>query len=84
MMLTLMVKKTIGVRRLRPGAPEEALSSGEALRVKKRDGETFELRRVDSVVPDILANLDRIREEIPATDPAHPANLARMVVENRE
>jgi len=79
-----MATKTISGSQLRHGAPEEALSPGEAVRVKKRDGKVFELRRVDSGGRDILADLDQILEEIPTTGPAHATDLARVVIEDRE
>ncbi|MBM3883070.1 MAG: hypothetical protein FJ387_25695 [Verrucomicrobia bacterium] len=79
-----MPTKTISGRQLRHGAPEEALSPGEAVRVKKRDGKVFELRRVDSGGRDILAELDQILEEIPTTGPARSIDLARIVIEDRE
>lgn len=79
-----MGTKTISGRQLRHGAPEEALSPGEFVRVKKRDGKIFELRRVDSGGRDILADLDQIFEEIPKTGPAHPTDLARVIIEDRE
>ena len=84
MVLAPLATKTISGRQLRHSAPEEALSPGEAVRVKKRDGKTFELRRVDMGGRDILADLDQILEEIPTTGPARPTDLARMVIEDRE
>ncbi len=84
MLLAHMAMKTISGRQLRHGAPEEALSPGETVRVKKRGGKVFELRRVDAGGRDILADLDQLLEEIPATGPAHPTNLARIVIEDRE
>lgn len=79
-----MATKTISGRQLRHGAPEETLSPGESVRVKKRDGKVFELRRVDTGERDILAGLDQIMEEIPRTGPAHATNLARIIIEDRE
>jgi len=79
-----MATKTISGRQLRHGAPEEALSPGEAVRVKKRDGKIFELRRLDSGSRDILAELDRILEEIPTTGPKEPTDLAGIILEDRE
>ncbi len=84
MVLGRMATKTISGRQLRHGAPEESLSPGEAVRVKKRPGKTFELRRVDSGKRDILASLDQILEEIPRTGPTRRTNLARVVLEDRE
>lgn len=61
---TPVATKTISGRQLRHGAPEESVSPGEAVRLKRRDGKVFELRRVDSGGWDILTDLDRILEEI--------------------
>lgn len=83
-MLALMAPKTISGRQLRHGTPEEALSPGQAVRVKKRDGKLFELRRLDSGGRDILADLDRILEEIPQEGPASKTDLARIIIEGRE
>jgi hypothetical protein len=52
--------------------------------MKKRNGRSFELRRVDSGGRDILAALDQILEEIPRTGSAHPTDLARIIIEDRE
>ena len=79
-----MATKTISGRQLRHGAPEEALSPGEMVRVKKRDGKTFELRRVDSGERDILRDLDQVLEEVPTSGKPHPTNLARIIIEDRE
>ena len=84
MVLALLATKTISGRQLRHGAPEEALSPGETVRVKKRDGKIFELRRVDSGGRDILADLDQILEEIPTTGPVHVTDLARIIIEDRQ
>ena len=79
-----MEMKTISGRQLRHGAPEETLSPGESVRVKKRDGKVFELCRVDRGERDILVDLDRIFEEIPRTGMPRPTNLARIIIEDRE
>ncbi len=79
-----MATKTISGRQLRHGAPEERLSPGESVRVKKRDGKVFELRRVDKGERDFLADLDQLVEEMPRTGPAHATNLARIIIEDRE
>jgi hypothetical protein len=84
MVLALMATKTISGRQLRHGAPEEALSPGESIRIKKRDGKVFELRRVDSGERDILAGLDQILEEVPSTGSARSIDLAQIIIEDRE
>jgi hypothetical protein len=60
------------------------LSPGESVRVRKRGGKIFELRRVDSGGRDILADLEQILEEIPSTGPAQIIDLARIIIEDRE
>jgi hypothetical protein len=84
MMLALTGNKTISGRQLHHGAPEEALSPGESIRVKKRDGKVFDLRRVDSGGRDILADLDQILEEIPTRNATRTTDLARIIIEDRE
>jgi hypothetical protein len=79
-----MATKTISGRQLRHGAPEESLSPGEAVRIQKRDGKTFELRRIDPGARDILAGLDEILAEIPTTGLGEPTDLARIVIEDRQ
>ena len=79
-----MASQTISGRQLRHGAPEESLSPGESVRIRKRDGKVFELRRVDSGQRDILADLDQVLEEIPATGVPQHTDLARIIVEDRE
>jgi hypothetical protein len=49
-----------------------------------RSAEVFELRRVDSGGRDILADLDQILKEIPATGRANATDLARIIIEDRE
>lgn len=79
-----MGSKTISGRQLRHGAHEESLSPGESVRVKKRDGKVFELRRVDSGGRDILADLDQILEEIPSMDSDQVIDLSRIIIKDRE
>ncbi len=52
--------------------------------MKKRDGKVFELRRVDAGERDILADLDQLIKDIPRTEPAHAADLAPIIIEDRE
>jgi len=79
-----MRTKIISGRELRHRAPEESLSPGESLRVEKRDGKVFELRRVDTGERDILSDLDQIIEEIPRTGPSHVTDMASIIIEDRE
>jgi hypothetical protein len=57
--------KTITVRTLRRGQPEDTLSPGEALRVTKAGGKTFELRRTDEAPRSRLAGLREAMQEVP-------------------
>ncbi len=79
-----MAEKTISGRELRHGAPEETLSPGESIRIEKRDGKVFELRRVDKGKRNILTELDQIVEEIPRTGPKCVTNMANIILEGRE
>jgi hypothetical protein len=58
-------QKTITIKELRSGAPEETLELGEKLLVEKGDGKLFELKRVDEAHEDILAYMQRLFEEVP-------------------
>ena len=79
-----MSKKTISGRELRHGAPEENLSPGESVLIKKRSGKVFELRRVDIERKSFKAELQRIFEEIPITGEAPVTDLSAMIIEDRE
>jgi len=79
-----MSKKTISGRELRHGVPEESLSPGESVLIKKRGGKVFELRRVDVERKSFKAELQRIFEEIPITDEAPVTDLSAMIIEDRE
>ena len=79
-----MKRKHITGRELRQGAPEEKLSRGESILVRKRTGKMFELKRIDNGRKNILGELDRILAEIPASGPRHRTNLAKIIIEDRE
>lgn len=78
-----MGAKTISGRQLRHGAPEESLSPGESVRIKKRGGKVFELRRVDSGGRDILADLDLLLKEVPSAGHPPVTDLARIIIKDR-
>ncbi len=78
------MKKHISGRELRHGSPEESLSPGESIQIKKRGGKVFELRRIDAGEKSLLAGLDRLLAEMPASGPAVKIDLATMLVEDRE
>ena len=77
-------QKTITGRELRRGTPEERLTPGEPVIVKKQGGKVFELKRVDVQPRSILKALDQLLEDIP--NPGEPVrtNLARIIIEDRE
>lgn len=79
-----MKRKHITGRELRQGAPEENLLPGESVLVRKRNGKSFELRRVDSGGKNFLEELDRILAAIPMTGPRRRTNLAKIIIEDRE
>jgi hypothetical protein len=79
-----MAQKHISGRELRHGAPEESLSPGESLQIKKRGGKRFELKRIDVGEKSILAGLDQLLAEMPSSGPAVKTDLARIIIEDRE
>ena len=79
-----MKRKHITGRELRQGAPEENLSPGESIQVRKRTGKVFELKRIDAGGKSILEGLDRILAEIPSTGPRCSVDGAAMIIEDRE
>ncbi|HXI69406.1 MAG TPA: hypothetical protein VNN22_03505 [Verrucomicrobiae bacterium] len=79
-----MAQKHISGRQLRHGSPEETLSPGESVTIKKRGGKVFELKRIDGGEKSILEGLDKLLQEMPATEPACPVDLSRIIIEDRE
>ena len=71
-------------RQLRHSSPEESLSPGESMTVKKRGGKTFELTRTDPGVKNINERVDRVFQEIPSAGPRVKTNLAAVILEERE
>ena len=69
------VTKTITVRELKRGTPEEALCPGHALRVKKRSGKQFLLVR-EAEAPDLAALHKEIMRDIPLGGPSQKTDLA--------
>ncbi len=79
-----MTRKHISGRELRHGSPEESLSPGESVQIRKRGGKVFELRRIDAGEKSLLAGLDALLAEMPADGPAMKTDLAAILVEDRE
>ena len=79
-----MAQKHISGRQLRHGSPEESLSPGESLIVKKRGGKVFRLTRTDAGGRDINAQMDQIFKDIPPEAPRVRTDLARLLQEERE
>ncbi len=79
-----MAQKHISGRQLRHSSPEESLSPGESLIIKKRGGKVFRLTRTDAGVRDINAQMDQLFKEIPPEGPRVTTDLARLLIEERE
>jgi hypothetical protein len=79
-----MAQKNISGRQLRHGSPEESLSPGESLIIRKRGGKVFRLTRTDSGKRDILAQLDQLFKDIPLEGPRVKSDYVRAFLEERE
>ena len=79
----MRVTKTVTVRELKRGTPEEALGPGEALRVKKSSGKGFLLLR-ETVTPDLVALHKEIMQDIPLSGPSQKTDLAAWHQEDEE
>ncbi len=79
-----MANKQISGRQLRHGSPEESLSPGESLTVKKRGGKEFRLTRTDSGNRDINAQMDQLFKDIPLEGPREETDFVRVLMEDRE
>jgi hypothetical protein len=77
------VTKTITVRELKRGTPEETLGPGQALRVKKSSGKEFLLVR-ETETPDLAALHKEIMQDIPLTGPSQKTDLAAWHQEDEE
>ena len=77
------VTKTITVRELKCGTPEEALGPGQALRVKKSSGKEFLLVR-EAETPDLAALHKEIVRDIPLTGPSQKTDLTAWHQEDEE
>jgi hypothetical protein len=77
------VSKTISVRELKRGTPEERLAPGEALRVKKPSGKAFLLVR-ETGAPNLSELHAEIMREIPLRGPSQKTNLAAWHQEDEE
>ena len=79
----MKVTKTVTVRELKRGTPEEALGPGEALRVTKRSGKGFLLVR-EMETPDLAALHKEIMRDIPLSGPSQKTDLAAWHQEDEE
>jgi hypothetical protein len=77
------ITKTISVRELKRGTPEETLGPGQALRVKKASGKEFLLVR-ETDTPDLAALHKEIMRDIPLTGPSQKTDLAAWHQEDEE
>jgi hypothetical protein len=73
-MSDMRVSKTITVRQLKRGTPEENLAPGEALRVKKPNGKEFLIVR-ETGSPDLADLHAEIMRDIPLEGPNQKTNL---------
>ncbi len=79
----MKVSKTITVRELKRGTPEDSLAPGEALRVKKSGGKRFLLIR-ETESPDLSHLHAEIMREIPLRGPSQKTHLAAWHEEDEE
>lgn len=79
----MKVTKTVTVRELKRGTPEEALGPGEALRVTKPSGKGFLLVR-ETETPDLAALHKEIMRDIPLSGPSQKTDLAAWHQEDEE
>jgi hypothetical protein len=79
----MKISRTITVRELKRGRPEETLAPGEALRVKKSSGKEFLLLR-DSEAPDLADLHAEIMRETPLKAPTQKTDLAAWHEEDEE
>ncbi len=84
MVSDMNVKRVIGGRELRRSTPEEGLTPGESLVIRKQGGKVFELRRVDAGEKSLVKQLDELLQETPNRGERVRTNLARVIVEDRE
>jgi hypothetical protein len=79
----MKITKTITVRELKRGTPEETLAPGQALRVKKASGKEFLLVR-ETATPDLAMLHEEIMRDIPLTGPSQKTDLAAWHQEDEE
>ena len=82
--VSTMTEKHISGRKLRHGSPEESLSPGKSLTVRKRGGKEFQLTRTDPGKRDINAQMDQLFKDIPPEGPRVKTDLVRVLLEERE
>ena len=83
MVSDMKITKTITVRELKRGTPEETLAPGQALRVKKTSGKEFLLVR-ETDAPDLAVLHKEIMRDIPLTGPSQKTDLAAWHQEDDE
>ena len=83
MLSDMKVSKTITVRELKRGTPEEGLAPGEALRIKKASGKGFLVIR-ETEAPDLSDLHAEIMREIPLHGPKQKTDLAAWHEEDEE
>jgi hypothetical protein len=79
----MKITRTITVRALKRGTPEDTLGPGQALRVKKAGGKEFLLVR-ETEAPDLAALHEEIMRDIPLTGPSQKTDLAAWHQEDEE
>jgi hypothetical protein len=82
--VSTMKRKNLTGRDLRRGAPEESLSPGESLIIKKAHGKVFKLTRVDHGARDMNAAMERLFAQVPLEGKTVRTDLARIIIEERE
>lgn len=83
-MSDMKMQKTITGRQLRRGTPEENLTPGESVIVRKKGGKIFELRRLDDSERSLTEHLDCLLKETPNPGERVRTNLAQVIMEDRE
>lgn len=82
-MSDMKVTKSITVRELKRGSPEENLGPGQALRIRKSSGKGFLLVR-ETETPDLVNLHEEIMRDIPLNGPPQKTNLAAWHEEDED
>jgi hypothetical protein len=83
MVSDMRVSKTISVRELKRGTPEESLAPGEALRVRKPSGKAFLIVR-ETESPNLSDLHAEIMRDIPLEGKSQKTDLAAWHEEDEE